>query len=282
MARVPHRRAAEPPGFWFTLAALVLRPPLTAAASREWAGAENIPASGGVLLCTNHISYLDPLTFAHFVYDRGRLPRILAKQTLWDVPLLGRVLDATGQIPVARESGDAASAYDAAVAAVRAGRAVVIYPEGTITRDPQLWPMAGKTGAARVALATGAPVIPVAQWGVADILAPYARRPRLWPRARVVVHAGPPVDLSRFAGLEPTERVLREATEEILDAITSLLAEIRAEPAPRQRYDPRTTGVARTGNPSRPDGVWFVRMWRAVHHPGRPRGPRHPPHPPKA
>lgn len=282
MPRMPSRWTGEPRGFWYALAALLLRRPLVLLASRQWVGGEHIPVSGGVLLCTNHISYLDPLTFAHFVYDHGRLPRMLAKQTLWDVPLLRPVLEGTGQIPVARQSAEAASAYDRAVAAVRAGQAVTIYPEGTVTRDPQLWPMVGKTGAARVALATGAPVIPVAQWGVQRILPPYATRPRLWPRATVTVHAGPPVDLSRFAGAELTDQVLREATEAIMRAITELLAGIRGEPAPKGRYDPRATGVAITGNPARPDGVWLVRVWRAVRRPGLPTGPRRPPRPPTA
>ena len=66
-----------------------------------------------------------------------------------------------------------------------------IYPEGTITKDPDLWPMIGKTGAARVALETGCPVIPIAQWGPQEILAPYSKRLRLLPPKTVHVLAGP-------------------------------------------------------------------------------------------
>jgi hypothetical protein len=109
---------------------------------------------------------------------------------------------------------------------------VAVYPEGTITRDKALWPMQGKTGAARIALTTGAPVIPVAQWGAQELLAPYAKRPRLFPRKTMKVLAGPPVDLDEFRGRELTAEVLRGATDRIMDAVTELLAKLRDEPAP--------------------------------------------------
>ena len=110
------------------------------------------------------------------------------------------MLRGAGQIPVYRESADASRAFSAAVAAVRDGECVAFYPEATLTRDPDQWPMVGKTGAARVALETGAPVIPVAQWGPQELLAPYAKKPDLFPRKTMHVRAGPPVDLSDFAG----------------------------------------------------------------------------------
>ena len=81
-----------------------------------------------------------------------------------------------------------------------AGECVVVYPEGTITRDPDLWPMAGKSGAARIALATGCPVIPIGQWGAQDLLAPYAKKPDLFPRKPVTMKVGDPVDLSDLVG----------------------------------------------------------------------------------
>lgn len=248
------RPLTERRGFWYGLAVLLLRRPLAILADRDWHGGENIPATGGVILCPNHVSYLDPLTFAHFVHDNGRLPRFLAKESLWGVPGLSHVLDGTDQIPVYRESHNAVSAFSAAVDAVRAGKAVAIYPEATITRDPDLWPMAGKTGAARVALATGAPVIPIAQWGPQDLLAPYAKRLRVFPRRTVHVHAGPPVDLSDLDGTELNAEVLREATDRILDAIAALLEQIRGEQAPATRFDPRTSALPRTGNPRRTAG----------------------------
>jgi 1-acyl-sn-glycerol-3-phosphate acyltransferase len=242
------RTSGEP---WLRFAVAVLRPLLLVLTRRDWRGQENVPRTGGVVLATNHISYFDPLSFAHFVWDSGRTPRFLAKAALFDVPFVGLVVRGARQIPVYRESEDAAKAFAAAVEAVRRGECVCIYPEGTVTRDPDLWPMAGKTGAARVALATGAPVVPVAQWGAQDVLAPYGRRVRLLPRKTMHLAAGPPVDLDEFRQQEPTVEVLRAATARIVDALTALLEDIRGVPAPAVRFDPRAAGVATTGDPHR-------------------------------
>jgi 1-acyl-sn-glycerol-3-phosphate acyltransferase len=240
-------------GFWFRLAVVVLKPLMTVFTRRVWRGQENVPRTGGVIVCVNHISYFDPLTFSHFIYDSGRLPRFLAKAKLFEIPLIGRVFRGSGQIPVYRESADAAKAFSASVEAIRAGRCVCIYPEATVTRDPALWPMAGKTGAARIALMTSAPVIPVAQWGAQDVLAPYSKKLRLWPRKTVHVVAGPPVDLSEYqAGGDSSENV-RLATDKIVADITDLLAGIRHEKPPATRFDPRTSGLPTTGNPNRRD-----------------------------
>jgi 1-acyl-sn-glycerol-3-phosphate acyltransferase len=238
-------------GPWYRLAVIVLRPLLMALTRRNWRGAENLPASGGFVAVTNHLSHVDPFTFGHFMYDNGYLPRFLAKDEVFRIPLLGRVVSGAQQIPVYRETGDAATSYAAAVDAVRRGECVAIYPEGTLTRDPDLWPMRGKTGAARIALATGCPIIPVAQWGAQRILAPYAHRPHLLRRHDVDVWAGPPVDLSRFNGLPVTAGVLAEATEQVMSDLTALLAQIRSETSPAQRWDPRAVGQPVIGNPQR-------------------------------
>jgi 1-acyl-sn-glycerol-3-phosphate acyltransferase len=136
------------------------------------------------------------------------------------------------------------------VDAVNKGEVVVVYPEGTITRDPGLWPMAGRTGAARIALSTGAPVIPVAQWGANHILAPYARWPHLLPRKTITMKAGDPVDLDDLRARPLTAETLREATDRIMDVVTALLADIREEKPPAVRFDPRTAGVREIGNPN--------------------------------
>jgi 1-acyl-sn-glycerol-3-phosphate acyltransferase len=172
------------------------------------------------------------------------------------------------QIPVYRRSTQAAEAFRAAVDAVHEGKCVPIFPEGTLTRDPDLWPMTGKTGAARVALTTGCPLIPVAQWGPQEILAPYGRRVRLLPRRTMHVWAGPPVDLSDLQGKPLDRAVLGEATERLLDAITALLEQIRGEHAPAERFDTRRAGLAETGDPHSTHGV------HPPDHRRRPRLPR--------
>lgn len=243
-------------GFWYRLAAVLLKPLLVVFFKRDWRGVENIPETGGFLTAVNHNSYLDPLSYAHFQYNTGRLPRFLAKSGLFKRGFVGTVMRGTGQIPVYRESTNAVGAFRAAVEAVNRGECVAFYPEGTLTRDPALWPMEGKTGAARVALITRAPVIPVAQWGAHAVMPPYAKskRLRLFPRKTLTVVAGPPVDLSEFYDQEPTTEVLRAATEVIMDAITALLADLRGEPAPTERYAHRKAAAEGSGAGRAPEG----------------------------
>jgi 1-acyl-sn-glycerol-3-phosphate acyltransferase len=244
------RRVGEPMGWGFRLAAAVVVPASVVLTRREWECGERIPRSGGAVVAANHVSHADPLTFAHFVYGQGRLPRFLAKAELFEVRFIGAVLRSMGQIPVFRLTTDAALAFRAAVDAVRSGKIIIVYPEGTLTRQPELWPMAGKTGAARIALTADVPVIPVAQWGAHEILYPYAARPSLWPRKQVRARAGAPVDLDDLRGRPLTPEVLAEATDRIMDAITALLEELRGEPAPTDRFDPRRAGVRPIGNPN--------------------------------
>lgn len=245
------RKMRERRGWGWMFAVVVIKPLLLAFTRHRWIDGHKIPADGGAVIAANHVSHVDPLTFAHVIHDHGRLPRYLAKAELFDVPVVGSVLRSAGQIPVRRLTTDASLAFASAVDAVRHGRLVVVYPEGTLTRQPDLWPMAGKTGAARIALSSGVPVIPVAQWGAQDILYPYAKLPRLLPRKLVHAKVGDPVDLDDLRAREPTPDVLREATDRIMDAITQLLEDVRGETAPSERYDPRRTGVRLTGNPHR-------------------------------
>lgn len=239
-------------GWAFGLCVLILRRPLLMLTRRDWRGGERLPRSGGCILAVNHVSEFDPIPFAHFVYDNGRIPRFLGKAEIFKVPVVGAILTNAGQLPVYRNTTDAAKAFSAAVAAVEAGECVVVYVEGTISRDPDLWPMVGRTGAARIALATGCPAIPCAQWGPQDVLAPYGRRLRLLPRKLMHMRVGSPVDLSRWQGRPLTPEVLRGATDAVIADITRLLEEIRGRRAPVARFDPRVAGVAETGNPNGP------------------------------
>lgn len=233
----------------------MLRPLLMALTRRDWRGAENLPATGGFIIVVNHISHADPFTFGHFLYDNGHLPRYLTKSSVFEAPFVGWIVRSAQQIPVYRESADAAKAYAAAIEALDRGECVAIYPEGTLTRDPDRWPMAGKTGAVRLALACGCPVVPAAQWGAQSILPPYAKLSRLLPRLLrrhdSHVWAGPPVDLSRFRDREVTAELLAEATEAVMDAVTGLLAQIRGQQPPAVRWDPRAHSLPRIGNPGK-------------------------------
>ncbi len=219
-----------------------LRGPVTVMVKRDWRGAEHLPVDEGFVVAANHVSHSDPVMLAHFLYDNGVPPRYLAKAAILDLPVAGRLLRTTGQIPVYRGTAHAADAFAAAKQAVLDGEGVIFYPEGTITRDPDEWPMSGKSGAARVSLETGCPVIPIAQWGPNMFLEPYDKVPHVLPRKTMVVAAGPPVDLAELRGQVVSAAILATATERIMDAVTEELAKIRGISAPDGRMsldDPR-------------------------------------------
>ena len=223
----------------YRMVAAIVRPFLRATTRRDWRGTDHFPREGGFIAAGNHATEIDPVTFAHVLYDNGFAPRILAKASLFKVPVFGAILRATGQLPVDRGTTRAADSLDPAVAALAAGEVVAVFPEGTLTRDPDLWPMAGKTGVARLALASRAPVIPIAQWGATDLLPRYSKRLSPFPRKQVRVLVGPPVPLDDLYDRPRDAAVLREATDRVLDAITALLETIRGEQAPRPRFDLR-------------------------------------------
>jgi len=219
-------------GFWRRFAVAAVKPPLTVVTRRDWQGMDQIPATGSAIVVANHMSHADPFVLAHYVYDAGRWPQFLAKSSLFDIPVLGRLLKAVRQIPVYRGTVDAAKALDAAIAAIRAGEIVLIYPEGTTTKEPDLWPMRGKTGVARLWLATGAPVIPIAMWGPERIFDPRTHKLRLRPRTPVTVVTGPPIDLSKWDGAPPTAANLHDITDHIMRVLREMVAEIRGGEAP--------------------------------------------------
>jgi 1-acyl-sn-glycerol-3-phosphate acyltransferase len=225
---------------WYRVVVAIVAPLLALFTRRDWRGGEHIPASGGAIVVANHVAHIDPVCFAYFVIAGGRrTPRFLTKSELFDVPVIGMLARGCDQIPVHRRTSSAAQALRHAVHALNDGGCLLIYPEGTITRDPNGWPMVARTGVARLALETGVPVIPVAQWGAQHILPAYTRKLRLLPRKTVHYWAGPPVDLSAYAGREPTAAVLREVSDKIMRVVRDQLAEIRDETAPEAFFDPR-------------------------------------------
>ncbi len=223
----------------YRVIANIIRPVLFAVTRRAWSGAEHLPRDRGFIAAANHMSYVDPLTTAHYLYNHGFAPRILAKAPLFKVFFVGAVLRSSGQIPVYRNTSRAGESLDAALDALRDGECVAVFPEGTLTRDPDLWPMVGKTGVARLALQSEAPVIPIAQWGADALMPRYGKLPRPFPRKLQTVVAGPPVDLEDLYGKPLDAAVLREATERVMAAITALLAEIRGTQPPAHRFDSR-------------------------------------------
>lgn len=228
--------AREKGGFWVGLAAAVFYPLGWFTGRQRYQGREHLPATGGALLVGNHISYLDPVHTALFVHSAGRVPRFMAKSGLWDVPVLGSVLRGSGQIPVFRDTADAQQSLSAGTQALADGKIVIIYPEGTITRDPEGWPMRSRTGVARMALASDVPVVPMVHWGTREVYDHYGKRFRPLPRTELVLRAADPVDLSEYRGRPLDTALLREVTDLIMSRVRDLLAEVRAEAAPEEFY----------------------------------------------
>ncbi|MFF0910270.1 lysophospholipid acyltransferase family protein [Microbacterium enclense] len=235
---------SRPSAFW-PLAAIIV-PAVGLFARIEIRGAENLPREGAYVIAPNHNSEFDPLVVAVAVWRTGRAPRFLAKESLFRVPVLGAALRATGMVPVPRTSTSANQSMKAAQEIAADGRGVIVYAEGTLTRDPDLWPMRGKTGAVRLALAGDLPLIPMAQWGVQQILPRYGKLkfPR---RSRVVVEFGEALDLSVYADTPTQPAALARATDVMMNRVADMLAGIRGIPAPAERWNPSQHGQNETG-----------------------------------
>ncbi|GAA3055181.1 lysophospholipid acyltransferase family protein [Actinokineospora globicatena] len=225
----------EKGGFWVAVSAAAFYP-LSWMAKRDYRHAEKLPAEGAALLVMNHVSHLDPPSDAVFVHRNGRVPRFMAKDSLFRIPVFGKMLAGSGGIPVYRGTSDARGSLSAAHDALREGKLVLIYPEGTITKDPAGWPMWSRTGVARLALENDVPVIPAARWGTQEIWNGYDKKFRPFPRKRVVTLVGDPVDLSAYRGRPVTNQLLREVTDLLMSRVRSLVAEIRQEPEPAEFY----------------------------------------------
>jgi 1-acyl-sn-glycerol-3-phosphate acyltransferase len=223
---------------WRLFTKIIVPPLIRVMMKRETSGQEHLPP-GGMIVAGNHLSYADWPAMALFAYESGHYPVFTIKSPVFDVKIIGPLMRKLGQLPVYRGRADAALVLKDAEQRIARGACVIFYPEGTASRDPGHWPMVARTGVARLALSTGAPVIPVACWG-AQVILPYGdKRPRLFPRQTVKIAAGPPVDLSAFTGQPLTAETLRGATNAIMADITRLLAGLRGEQPPAVAYDPR-------------------------------------------
>ena len=212
-------------------------------------GMEKLPKKGPYVLVINHVTNLDALAVAYFIYVQlKRAPHFLGKESLFRVPVIGAVLRAGGQIPVYRSVHRNDTPLKAAHAFLKAGHTIAIFPEGTLTRDPNLWPMRGRSGAIRLALETGVPVYPIGQWGSEKVLPQYGSkfRPGFWKPVRILV--GDEIDLGRYRKKQLNPDELAEATALVMESITDLVAELRAEAAPSKLWDPQEAGQVTTGN----------------------------------
>lgn len=237
------------PSLFWLLAAVVI-PLVGWFAKIEVRGAQNLPREGAYVLAPNHHSEFDPLTVAVATWRMGRAPRFMAKESLFRVPVLGAAMRKTGMVPVSRTGrgkNGASQPMEQASQLIRDQSGVIVYPEGTLTRDPDLWPMRGKSGAVRLALAGDLPLIPVAHWGEQQILPRYGRLRVFPPRRRVTFLVGEPIALDDLRGREHEKGVITEASDRLMQEVARLLGELRGETPPEERWDPSRHGQSETG-----------------------------------
>ncbi len=252
------RRSSKQPVYeagngWVRLCQVIMYPMTRVLGRRHFQGLEHAAIPGPVLVVSNHISHLDPVYDAVYLRKTGRIPHILAKASLWKLPVVGAALRGTGQIPVERGGGQGQVGLDLAVQALEDGRLVLIYPEGTVTRDPELWPMRPRPGVAAIALSGDFPVVPMAQWGTHRVYRSYVDKGRFrpWPRKDITVVTGPPLDLSAYRSRPVDARAIRDVSYLIMESVRDLLATLRPESPPTKFFDPkladRQTESAATG-----------------------------------
>ena len=234
-ARIPPRRA----GAVIFLAQIPLRPLITLLSRPRWRGTEHLPQAGPMIACGNHLSAFDPFGYGHLLQAGGIAPRFLAKDVLFRIPLLGMLLRAARQIPVRRGTSRSSDALADARASLERGELIMLFPEGTYTRNRELWPMQARTGAARLALETGAPLLPIATWGGRALWPVGSPVPRPGPGRRVQMLVGEPFTVSMLDGETMHEAALR-VTGELMVRITGLLGELRGQQPPTALHDGRT------------------------------------------
>jgi 1-acyl-sn-glycerol-3-phosphate acyltransferase len=213
---------AEP---WFLAAKAVALPPAWLWFRWRFEHLERIPERGPALIACNHASYLDPIANAYAVVKAGRRPRFLAKDDLFQIPIVGRALAGAGQIPVSRGSGDR-TPLASAERALAVGEVVLVYPEGTVTTRPDGLPMAGKTGTVRLALTLGIPITPMASWGSAPVWQKSGPG-SLKPGRPVWVSIGDPIQLGAGRDALHDFEAVRRMTADLMDVLTALTLDLR-------------------------------------------------------
>ena len=235
-------------GFWIRTWVSILYPLDGLLFKIKWRSLDKMPApdKGGVIIALNHTSQIDTVLMARLVWASGRVPRFMIKAGVFGWPIVGYMMKGAGQIAVYRGTADAAQSLRDAVTALERGEAIVIYPEGTTTKDPTGWPMQAKTGIARlVLLSPHTPVVPVGQWG-----AHHRRGNKDMKIARgflgrrvSTAQVGEPMDMSRYAGVEPTGATLRQVTDEIMTQVQNQVADLRGETPPPTFFKPERVYV---------------------------------------
>ena len=222
--------------FWATPTANSIRFFVRLIARVKVTGGDKI-GHGPVILAPFHASKIDPLVVAVAIWNQKVLPHFLAKSGLFG-GFVGRALVTMGQIPVLRASTKAGDSLIHAKRALAAGQTVVIYPQGTLTKDPELWPQQAKTGVSRLSIETGVPVIPVAHWGLDRIMPVHSRKIRPRPGHEVRVAFGDPLHPPTRDALHATTSSLsRGFADRVTAGIAEGVADLRGVELPQRFRD---------------------------------------------
>jgi len=207
------------------------RPAMAPYARFDFDGIDNIPSSGGVIVVFNHRSYFDSTVVNFALADSGRPARFLGKKEVFDVPIVGKLTKMLGGIRVDRGTGSN-EPLELAIQALKAGELIAMAPQGTIPRGPAFFDpeLQGRWGAARLAAATGVPVIPMGMWGTEVVWPRSQRVPNLLTSdpPMVTVRVGNPVELTN-EDLEADTKAIMTALSDLLPAESRDLIEPTAE-----------------------------------------------------
>lgn len=238
---MPRFKALDHSNVWIRICQSVLYPLTRLVGKRDYRGMERLNRRGGMLVVGNHISHLDPVYDTVMIHKAGRVPHVLAKASLWKIPVVGTALRGTGQIPVERGAGAGQASVETATSTLDEGGLVLIYPEGTVTKEPDFWPMRPRPGVAVLAMASDAAVVPIVHWGTQRVYNSYAAKKKLtlFPRQHVIVAVGPDIDVSAYRGRQGDPRAIRDVSLLIMNTIADMLADLRGEQRPAELYDPK-------------------------------------------
>lgn len=193
-----------------------------------------LPQNSPAIIAAYHSNHLDPILVGLAIWRNGKLPHFLAKSSLFSGPL-GVILKAIGQIPVLRASAQAGDSLEYAKLALANNEVVVIYPEGTLTKDPELWPQHFKSGTARLALETGAPIIPVAHWGLERVRPRGAKFLSFAPRTHTsVVRFGEPIDYQDLWDKRESKASKTILTRRLTNTIAAMVADMSGRALPER------------------------------------------------
>lgn len=212
-------------------------------------GKENLPKGTGYVLASNHVTTVDAMAVAFMMFfNLGRAPHFLAKEGLFKTPIVGPVLLACGQIPVFRSGRGNSDPMESAYKVLRAGHVIGIFPEGSLTREPNQWPMRARTGAIRLALETGVPIVPMGQWGTEVVMDTYSSKifPKPWHKVNMII--GKPIDLSKYHGKKVSVEEMVALSDEVMVEITKIVEQLRGKKAPAKRFVPSEHGLPEHGN----------------------------------